>query len=109
MSVTPLDSTDQRLIRLVSYLGDPLVETEALADELSIGYQETQTRLEMLEEHGWVARDSDGGRQRWQVSSKASLLLRSDDTAPVARSGRGESDDIIEAEDEPEPEDENES
>ena len=98
MSVNPLDRTDHRLIQLVAELGDPLVETQTLAEEVSRGFRETQERLSTLEEQGWVIGQPGDGQRRWQVSSKAGLLVRTDSEAPA---DTADSDDIIEAEDEP--------
>lgn len=97
MSVNPLDRTDHRLIQLVAELGDPLVETQTLAEEVSRGFQETQARLSTLEEQGWVIGQPGDGQRRWQVSSKAGLLVRTDSAAPDDT----DAGDIIEAEDEP--------
>lgn len=96
MSVTPLDSTDQRLIQLVNELGDPLVSTGTLAEELSLGYEDALKRLEMLEEHSWIVGQSGTGEREWRVSSKASLLVRIDRDLPPDLEEPGE--DVIDAE-----------
>lgn len=95
MSVTPIDRTDQRLIQLVAELGDPVVETQTLAEEVNLGFQAARDRLDTLEEQGWVASQSGDGQRIWQVSSKASLLVRTDIEPPDDSAD----DDIIDAED----------
>lgn len=82
MSVTPIDRTDQRLIQLVAELGDPVVETQTLAEEADLGFQAARDRLDTLEEQGWVASQAGDGQRIWQVSSKASLLVRTDIEPP---------------------------
>jgi DNA-binding FadR family transcriptional regulator len=94
MSVTPIDRTDQRIIQLVSELGDPLVGTQDLAEAVDLGFQATRDRLQDLEEQGWVAGQPGDGQQVWQVSSKASLLVRTDSEPPGERGD----EDIIDAE-----------
>lgn len=95
MSVNPLDRTDQRLIQLVATLADPLVDTQTLADEISRGFQETRERLETLEEQGWVVSQDGDGQRKWQVSSKASLLVRTDAEPP----DDDDTEDIIDGDD----------
>lgn len=94
MSVNPLDRTDQRLIILVNQLGDPLVETQSIAEEVDMGFQATLDRLEGLEDNGWIASQRGDGQQVWQVSSKAGLLIRTDSEPPDAE----DDEDIIDAE-----------
>lgn len=94
MSVTPIDRTDQRIIQLVSELGDPQVETQAVAEAVDLGFQATRDRLQDLEEQGWVAGQPGDGQPVWQVSSKASLLVRTDSEPP----DDSEDEDIIDAE-----------
>ncbi|MFB6112474.1 MAG: hypothetical protein ABEJ58_00050 [Halodesulfurarchaeum sp.] len=98
MAVTPIDSTDQRIIQLVSELGDPLVRTQQVAAELDIGYQDTQARLEMLAENGWVSAETDHAEPMWQVSAKASLLVRTEGTSLERQDQSKGADSIIEAE-----------
>lgn len=98
MSVNPLDRTDQRLIRLVNDLGDPLVETQTVAEEVDLGFQETRSRLDTLAEQGWIDGHSGDGQRVWQVTSKAGLLVRTNREPP----DEDEDDDIIEAEEEAE-------
>ena len=96
MSVNPLDRTDQRLIRLVNDLGDPLVETQTVAEEVDLGFQETRSRLDTLAEQGWIDGHSGDGQRIWQVTSKAGLLVRTNREPP----DEDEDDDIIDAEEE---------
>lgn len=95
MSVNPLDRTDQRLIILVNQLGDPVVETQSIAEEVDLGFQSTLDRLESLEDQGWIAGQRGDGQKVWQVSSKASLLIRTDSEPPE---DDGDDEDIIDAE-----------
>lgn len=103
MSVTPLDRTDQTLIRLVNELGDPLVPTQALAEEVELGFQQTLDRLETLEEQGWIQSQRGDGQRRWQVSSKASLLVRTDSEPPSEDDADEEIIDADEADGDAEP------
>ena len=96
MSVNPLDRTDQRLIRLVNDLGDPLVETQTVAEEVELGFQETRSRLDTLAEQGWIDGHSGDGQRIWQVTSKAGLLVRTNREPP----DEDDDDDIIDAEEE---------
>ena len=101
MSVNPLDRTDQRLIRLVNDLGDPLVETQTVAEAVDLGFQETRGRLDTLAEQGWIDGHSGDGQRVWQVTSKAGLLVRTNSEPPGEED---EDDDIIDAEEEAEEE-----
>lgn len=101
MSVNPLDQTDQKLIILVNRLGDPVVDTQRLAEEVDLSFQATQDRLETLAEQGWITGDSGRGHPSWQVSSKASLLIRTDSPPPTEPEGT-EDEDIIDADEEAE-------
>lgn len=93
--MNPLDRTDQRLIRLVSQYGDPLVETQTLAEEVSLSFQETRSRLGTLAEQGWIDDQPGDGQRQWQVTSKASLLVRTDSEPPTPEEDDA---DIIDAE-----------
>ncbi len=99
MSVNPLDRTDQRLIRLVNDLGDPLVDTQSVAEEVDMGFQETRSRLVTLAEQGWIDGHTGDGQRVWQVTSKAGLLVRTNSEPPDEDD---EDDDIIDAEGEAE-------
>lgn len=103
MSVNPLDQTDQKLIILVNQLGDPVVDTQSLAEEVDLTFQATQDRLETLAEQGWITGDSGTGHTVWQVSSKASLLIRTDSKPPTEpEKTDGDDEDIIDADEETE-------
>ena len=93
--MNPLDRTDQRLIRLVSQYGDPLVETQTLAEEVSLSFQETRSRLGTLAEQGWIDDQPGDGQRQWQVTSKAGLLVRTDSEPPTPEE---DDEDIIDAE-----------
>ena len=93
--MNPLDRTDQRLIRLVSQYGDPLVETQTLAEEVSLSFQETRSRLVTLAEQGWIDHQPGDGQRQWQVTSKAGLLVRTDSEPPTPEE---DDEDIIDAE-----------
>lgn len=94
MSVTPIDRTDQRLIQLVAELGDPVVETQTIAEAADLGFQSARDRLDTLEEQGWVASQAGDGQRIWRASSKASLLVRTDIDPP----DETDDEDIIDAE-----------